>query len=307
MEDIDVPVRESTALSADGTAIAYYVAGRGPRTLVLAPGLGTHPVAWKYVIEALHERYQLITWAPRGTYGSGVPRDLAALTLPDHVRDLEAIAAAEGLERFLLAGWSMGVQIALEFAHQFPARVQALILINGAFEHVLATAFHLPGAARLLPSVLRLGVRAAPVMVPFVRAVLSHPATPDLAFRLGLVSGNVAFFRGMVRRFAALDWNVYFQLMLQLNEHSARPYLGDIRVPTLITAGTRDRMTPVTTAEQLHRAIPGSRLFLLPNGTHYAMTEYPEILQLGIDDFLRTVDPAAFAPAAGTEAPARYL
>ena len=88
-----------------------------------------------------------------------------------------------------------------------------------------------------------------------------------------------------VRAFASLDWAVYFRMMGLVNEHSAAAYLDEVRLPTLITAGDADRMTPLATAEAMHRRIPGSELVVLPGGTHYTPVELPDELNDVIADF----------------------
>lgn len=294
MYGIDAPLRELRIQSSDGTELAVYTAGRGPRPLIFCPGLGTPIIAWKYLFEDLQDHYTMTTWDPRGTYRSAAPDDLDALRVADHALDLEAVRTALGLGRFVLGGWSMGVQIALEYAHQHLDRIQALILINGAYEKVLSTAFGIPGANVLLPAILRLGNRAMPLLSPLISKVLGHDHAPNLVKHMGMVSNNVEHFGRMVRMFSDTDWEVYFRLMLALNEHSADPYLPQLDVPALVTAGTKDAMTPLHTAETLTSRLPDAELLVVPDGTHYTQIEFPDILNRGIIDFLRRVDPEAW-------------
>jgi len=299
---IHASISERRVAAPDGTRITYYLAGEGERLLVLAPGLGTPFVAWKYLIEEFQDVYRILTWDPRGCYRSEVPRDRARLRLEDHVSDFDAICRAEGFDRFVLGGWSMGVQIALETWHRYPERVRALVLINGAYEHVLSTAFQIPRADRIFGAALRFGKRFGAVLNPAVTFVLSLDATLSLLKHTRLLVENAEFFANVLKAFSTLDWGVYIDLMLLLNEHSAAPYLGTVTVPTLVTAGTGDRMTPVETARQLQAGIPGAELFVVPNGTHYTLTEYPEILNLRIERFLRALDPEAFSTRARQQA-----
>lgn len=301
MYGIEAPISERQVAGHDGTRVTYYVAGRGGPLLVLAPGLGTPFVAWKYIIEEFHDLYTIMTWDPRGTHRSETPRDLARLRLEDHVRDLDTICCAEGWDRFVLGGWSMGVQIALEAWHRFPDRIRALVLINGAYEHVLRTAFQIPGAERLFTGVLRAARRMGPVLNPSLSFLLSMDATLSFLRHTRLLAENAEFFSRVLKDFSSLDFGVYFQMMLLLNEHSAAAYLPSVTVPTLITAGTGDRMTPVKTAQRAWQLIPGAELFVIPNGTHYSITEYPEILNLRLERFLRARDPALFEKRARPE------
>ncbi len=284
------PVNRGTVRSADGTLLASYRAGNGPGRLVLAPGLGTPFLTWHYLIEDLGERYTLLTWDPRGTYGSEVPADRSRLGLEDHVSDMVAVCREAGFNRFVLGGWSMGVQIALEYAHRFPASVEALVLIAGTYEHILDTALNLPGGGVVARGLLRMARLLVPWVGPAVVLALGSNATLRLLGRAGMLMNNAEFFAGMVREFRHLDFRVYLQMVERLNEHSAAPYLGDIEVPTLMVAGSEDRVTPWTKMDALHRAIRGSEFFLVPNGTHYVLVEYPEVVNLRISSFLDTVE-----------------
>jgi pimeloyl-ACP methyl ester carboxylesterase len=210
--------------------------------------------------------------------------------MDDHIADLEAIVDREDLNSFVLGGWSMGVQISLEYYHRHPEKVKALILLNGAYEYVLSTAFHIPGANTLFPSILKFGQVLSPAVSPLLTYLFNLPNAVQIIHTMRIVSANFEFFHKMVKEFAKLDWKVYFELMLRLNRHSAAEYLSEVKVPTLITAGTKDAMTPMDTSEKMHREIAGSELFIIPNGTHYTIAEYPEILNLRLAKFFEKID-----------------
>ena len=84
MYGIDAPISERQVVAHDGTRITYYVA-ESPNPdaplLILAPGLGTPFVSWKFIIEEFHDLYTIMTWDPRGTYRSDTPRLLDNLRL----------------------------------------------------------------------------------------------------------------------------------------------------------------------------------------------------------------------------------
>src|SRR6185436_2713177 len=49
----------------------------------------------------------------------------------DHVDDLRAVLTAEGVERCAVVGFSAGVRLALQAAHDLPGNVAALVTIAG--------------------------------------------------------------------------------------------------------------------------------------------------------------------------------
>jgi pimeloyl-ACP methyl ester carboxylesterase len=54
----------------------------------------------------------------------------------------------------------------------------------------------------------------------------------------------------------------------------------------LLLYGDRDVRAPLTVAEDLHLAIPGSRLVVLPDTGHLISIEAPEAFSKAVRDFL---------------------
>jgi pimeloyl-ACP methyl ester carboxylesterase len=289
MRLIDAPIRELMIHGSDNTQLSVYVAGRGHERMVIAPGLGTNVYCWKYFFEHFSDRYTMVTWDPRGTYRSGLPANEDNLRLIDHVMDMESVCNYLGWQSFVLGGWSMGVQISLEYYHRHPDTVRALLLIHGTFEHVLRTAFNMPGGNLAFALLLHLGSMLHPLVAPAVTRVVGIPCAVDIMHIVGQLAANKDYFRNIVTEFSRLNWRVFWKLLLLLNEHSARPYLREVRVPTLITAGTKDLLTPVRIAEEMHRCITGSVLRVIEGGTHYTLVEFPDELHRAIDDLLATL------------------
>jgi pimeloyl-ACP methyl ester carboxylesterase len=58
--------------------------------------------------------------------------------------------------------------------------------------------------------------------------------------------------------------------------HDALDRLPALRVPTLVVAGGDDRLTPLTHAEALAKAIPGAELEVIPGAGHLPYLESPD-------------------------------
>jgi pimeloyl-ACP methyl ester carboxylesterase len=293
MDKINAPIKQIRVTSGDGTDICAYICGSGKNRWLLPPGLGTPVMAWKYLFEYFKDHMTIVTWEPRGCYNSEAPDDLDRMYIDDHVADGLALIKHLGWDqgsRFVTGGWSMGVEIGLELYDRLPERIKALTLINGTFEYVLKTAFQVPFIPFVdvfLKNMLK-GVSATSFLFsPASHYLLGKRWTIWLLQNLGLVAENKEFFGEVVQTFRDLDFGVYFPMMLKLNEHSANRILNQVRVPTLITAGTKDKMTPLYVSEYMHAKINESELFIIPNGTHYATLEYPEIVNLKLEQFFR--------------------
>jgi pimeloyl-ACP methyl ester carboxylesterase len=289
----DGPKRVEFVEAADGTRLCVTVCGEGERALVLSPGLATPPTVYDYVIQRFAPHLRVITWDMRGSFRSGRPvGGAAAQRVEDSAADLEAIAAAEQLDRFVLGGWSMGVQVSLEYAHRHPEQVDGLLLMNGGFGHVLDYVMGLRPLGRALQRAVGMLVRAPGVTSRLSRFVLERRLTMHFLFATGVVaSANREFIEDVVRQFGTLDFGYYFPMMLALHAHTAEAWLHEVRAPTVVTAGTRDRMTPVSSAERLASSIPGAELVIIPRGTHYTPLEFPQRVNEAIEGLLRRVYP----------------
>jgi pimeloyl-ACP methyl ester carboxylesterase len=280
-------IQQRQLVARDGTRIGYQVRGDGP-CVVLANGLGGTYLAFRYLYDALGD-YKTICWDYRGLYTSGAPADPRANTVAHQVDDLVEILAAEGVGDVVIAGWSMGVQVAFEACRKIPERVRGIFAINGTYGRAFRTVMGSRLVGRILPMLLRLVKAQAALAGRATKAVAGSDALIAAMKRVGLVSQTIdlEIFRAVAAGFQTIDWSIYSDLLSRLDEHDAEDVLRTIAVPTTIVTGDRDLMTPPSTAEHLHRAIRGSRMVVIEGGTHYTPVEYPEIL---VDELTRLLE-----------------
>ena len=273
--------------SGDGTWLRAFVCGTGPHRWLLPPGLGTPLLAWKRLVEHFGDRMTIVTWDPRACHGSSVPADPQRVEVEDHVADALAVAEAVGWEDgdYLTGGWSMAVQLGLELAVRRPVR--GLTLIAGTYEHVLATAFRLPGRGRALAAAVRGMALAGPLLTPTARRVGRQRWLLEVLRGLGLIAVSDRHFADVVQQFSGLDLTTYLPMILALNRHSARDLLPRVRVPTLVITGGADLMTPLEVSRELASAVPGAELAVVPRGTHYTTLEFPDEVHGRLERFFR--------------------
>jgi pimeloyl-ACP methyl ester carboxylesterase len=72
-----------------------------------------------------------------------------------------------------------------------------------------------------------------------------------------------------------------------------RGALPGINVPTLLVYGDQDVRAPLTVAEDLQAAIPGSTLVVLPGVGHVCNIEAPEAFNGAVRNFLQTTSSLA--------------
>ena len=62
--------------------------------------------------------------------------------------------------------------------------------------------------------------------------------------------------------------------------------LKEVACPTLVVVGELDPGTPVSMAQDIHRAMPGSELVVLPNAAHLSNAEQPAAFNAALQTFL---------------------
>ncbi|WP_437738517.1 alpha/beta fold hydrolase [Sorangium sp. So ce1335] len=277
--------------SFDGTDIAYRVTPPpfdGAKTVVLVNGLGGSYLAWRAQIEYLSDQYRFITWDYRGMYASKRPSPDApdAYAVANHVRDLEAILAVEGVRNASLMGWSMGVQIALEAFRRLPGFAANLVLLNGTYRRPLETMGSLPGLGRFFPPLVDLAARAHTAATRVTRRPVGKPDAVLWLQRMGLLG------KTLDREVSAdllepgpFDMEAFLRNLRALGTHDAEDVLEQIDVPTLLIAGDRDAFTPRALTQSMARRIAMSEVLVVRGGTHTTAVEFPELVSLRIERF----------------------
>ncbi|MCA9679287.1 MAG: alpha/beta fold hydrolase [Kofleriaceae bacterium] len=272
------------------------VARRAP--VVLCDGIGCDGYVWRHLLDDLADR-EVVHWHYRGHGRTPPPRDPARVAIADLADDLVAVLDEVGVRRAVLAGHSMGVQVALEALRRHPTRVRGLILACGAPSHPLRT-FH--GAAvleEILPRIQKLVARAPSLLNRISRAVLPTRLAFEIATRLEINRELVdpddfmPYLEGMAR----MDVRLFTTMLGEAGRHSADDLLPQIEVPTLVIAGGRDGFTPPARSHEMADRIPGADLLLIEEGSHTAPIERPELVGPAVTRFLHErVDPARSQP-----------
>lgn len=250
---------------------------------------------------ALEDDYRLLIYDLRGHGRSGTPRPPGYrarnltpedFSIPNHVRDLEAVMNAAGVEKATLLGHSMGGQIVLEAYRMIPERVAAVVMMTAPFESPLRTfygrdisdVFHvLRLAAGFLPRPSVLAWRAAMIgnlnvthqIGRFLRALGPDAQLDDMA--------------PYYRHVAYLDPMVMLMMAEAMRSHSAADILETVDVPALIVCGDIDTFTPIALGEIMTERMPNAELVVIEGASHAAIVEKPHEINEAIRTFLTRV------------------
>lgn len=306
--------KDRTVTASDGTTIAYTVrgSGRSGRTVVLANGWSCSDSWWAELVPFLEdEGHRVVLPDTRGHGESGLPRRpgrWARHLQPEDVsvdrlaRDLHEVGDAEGVERAVFVGHSMGVQTILEAYRQRRDRVEGLVGVAGAYENPLRTFYGTSVNDGLFPLV-KTAVRFVPPTLLAVWPAIS--LVPDLGRRVGRAVRAVGpkitteALAPYLAHLGTRDPAVLLAMVSAMRDHSAADVLPTIDVPVLILAGKHDTFTPLRCQKRMHDLTPGSELRVFDEAGHCLPLEEPEALNAAIGDFVAAIATSTERRAAG--------
>lgn len=291
----DLSRRTGYAVSpVDGTPLFYTLTeppGRSAGTVVLCDGIGCDGYVWKYLRRDLEPRWRVVHWHYRGHGRSQAPRSPGRVAIADLADDLVAVLDDCTIDRAVLAGHSMGVQVVLESYRRHRDRVQALVLMCGAPRNPLETFKGSDVLERVLPAVRRTVERMPRVASSLTRRLLPTRLSLLVAKRLevnGLLLEEPDFMP-YLEGLARIDPLLFLAMLEEAGRHSAVDLLPEITVPTLIVAGEHDGFTPPELSQRMADDIPGAELLMVEGGSHTAPIERPHHVDEVVVRFLDRV------------------
>lgn len=245
-------------IDSRGARLHYLVEGEGP-ALLMVQGAGVIGEGWRPQLDALCSHFTVVVFDNRGVGQSSLPR--GRLSIEDMALDVTAIADVLGLERFHLAGHSMGGLIAQQVALNAPARMLSLTLMC-SFAHgrqaatlsmaLLVTAIRMRVGTRamrrraftelIMPASYLAGVDSA-VLAERLRPLFGHDLASQPTFVMQQVGAMSRFDAGA--RLSALAG-----------------------IPTLVVSATEDRIAKLEYGKELASLIPGARFVEIADAGH---------------------------------------
>jgi pimeloyl-ACP methyl ester carboxylesterase len=253
----------------DGLDIAYERAGAGPPLVLLHGYVGDGPTLWRRQLDGLCEQFTVVAWDAPGAGRSSDPPE--AFGTAGYADCLAGFIDRLGLERPHVAGLSFGAILALALSRRHPAIPRSLVLASA----YAGWGGSLPAevAEQRLQQALVLANLSPEEFVGTLLPTMFSDATP-----LEVVEAFGASMLGF--------HPVGFRAMARASAEDLREVLAHIEVPTLLVYGDTDVRAPLPVAEDLHAAISGSTLVVLPGAGHLCNIEAPEEFSRAVRDFL---------------------
>jgi len=257
----------SKYMDVNGLTLHYRDEGNGP-PLLLLHGVGSSLHTWDEWVEQLKGKYRVIRLDMPG-FGLTGPDVAPNSETPAYMVDiLNRFTTKLGLERFFIAGNSLGGYYAWNFALKYPEKLYKMVLMSST------------GYAQDMPFWLGFasfpGIHwISPHMMPkylLNKTVYSAYADEDLVtdeikqryFDLSMRAGNRESY---VKHFLHFKELAY--------DDSVGDQVKDVLVPTLLMWGDQDEWIPLSVMRLFHRDLPYSESLVYEGIGHLPMEEVP--------------------------------
>ncbi len=255
----------SQFLEMDGMPVHYRINGEGD-PLVLIHGTGASLHTWEGWTEILEKDFKVIS-LDMPAFGLTGPNPERVYTLEFYAKFLDSFLEKIEVDKFSIAGNSLGGGIAWKYAALFPEKVKSMILID-------PLGYPRDGE---LPFALRLAANkyASGFLKTVTPKSLFYKSFYEVYHNDDLVTEELV--------------NRYYQLYLREGNRQAfvdramatetidTLEIATITTPTLILWGENDEWISPLDAPKFKRDIKGSELITYPNAGHVPMEELPKL------------------------------
>ncbi len=259
-------------IDVNGTTISYNDSRGSGTPALFFNAFPLNSQMWEPQLEALGDRFRLITLDLSGFGASDAPDDPSVYSMDVFADQGKAILDELGIDKAVIAGLSMGGYATFAFLRKYPDTVIGLILADtradaDAPENIEKRTGQQALIREQGPSALTDGLLGALLGQP------TRDKKPDVVENVrGLMDNPAA---GYIGALEAMKGRV-----------DSTGDLAGVSVPTLVIVGENDTLTPPDLSRKIHEHIGGSRLIVIPEAGHLSNLEAPEAFNGAVAEFL---------------------
>ncbi len=262
---------------SDGAQMHYVARGESGDPVIFIHGLMSSAHEWRKNIDALAQAHRAYAIDLVG-FGFSSRVSEPCYSLRYFAQTVREFMDAQGLARASIVGHSLGGAVALQFAYDYPARTDRLVLLAPGIYLVkyvgpIRYAAQVPYLPRALMSLVVCNPRAQ--RVSFRNALGQVGRVDEETLSIRMRSTRV---RGTLDALLAMATSPHASDMLLR--------VGDIQTPALVIWGDGDLVVPLRHGKRLAREMPHAELVILEGAGHLPNEEFPEVVNRAITEFL---------------------
>lgn len=294
-------MKMKTVKLSNGETISYYEQGNSKDTILFIHGNTSSAIFFEPLFDQLPEGSRVIAPDLRGFGRSSYDKPIETLT--DFADDIKLFLDALGIMHVSLVGWSLGGNIAMEFATTYPDMVHALVLLSSGSPKGYPVFKKDEKGQPLIPQIYENKETMAldPVQVlPLLNIYKTKNAEMlamiyDFAIYTGLKKPdkdkNLAWMQEAIlqRNLVDVDW-----ALANYNISSApslyrqgNQKIYNLKAKTLIIWGDKDITVPKIMFDELVSLMPEATIQIYEGAGHSIVVDDPERLAIDILHFIK--------------------
>jgi pimeloyl-ACP methyl ester carboxylesterase len=260
-------------VTVQGQRIAYLERQGSGETIVLLHGFSANKDNWLRFTRSLPKEYRVIAFDLPG-HGDNAKENDKAYTIDFITQGFADAADALKLDRFHIAGNSMGGWVGILYTNRNPERVITLGLFDTA-------GIKSPEPSDLVKAIEKGHNILIPTSEDAFKELMGHAfyKEPFIPWPVPLVLAR--------KSVADAPFNQKMWNDMHSTYKDVASVLPDLRLPVFILWGAQDRITHVSSVQVLERYLPNSKTVIMPECGHMPMLERPKEAAMDYVAFLR--------------------
>ena len=275
--------------SFDGSSIYFEVRGEG-EPVIFCYGIGCLFNHWSPQISHFSKTNEAIMFDYRGHHQTPTPEDKESLTIESLAKDIIALCDHFGYEKVNFVGHSFGVQVLLKTYELKPSLFKKLIFVNGLYRNPFEAMVEADALLELINHAKKVYNQAPGILSFLWEKGVTNPLLVPLSSLTGGFNLSKTALKDIeiyAKGVSAIDIRVFITFFEEMVAFDKTELLSKIKVPTLIICGSKDALTPIEEQQRMNELIPNSELYIIPYGSHCTQLDFPEMVNLKIQQFIK--------------------
>lgn len=259
-------------------------------TLIFNYGLVCNHRHWEEQIPYFEEiGYPILLHDYRYHYSSSGKNDLTDCNFVKMAGDLDELLDFLKLDRVVMLGHSMGVNVTLEYARLYPRKLKGMILISGSVLPPQDVMFDSNLTDIIFPYLQHFSATYPEVFNKIWKTSYLNPIARSLVYKGGfnISQVNEEFVQVYMKKISELPQDILLHLLNEMKNHNILNDLESIEIPSLIMGGDKDKVIPNYLQIILFEKLPKSELYIIKEGSHVPQVDFPESTNERILQFLK--------------------
>ncbi|MBC7742777.1 MAG: alpha/beta hydrolase [Bdellovibrionaceae bacterium] len=244
---------------------------------------------WHLQVEEFSKTNQVILFDIRGHHKSTPVSNTSNFKMEHLAFDIKALLSHLNLKSAHFIGHSFGVPYLIKTYEQFPEIFKSITFINGFARNPLKKLFGFEFVEPFFNFIREQHRKSPDLWNMLWRGMIDNPLAFQIAALAGGFNMKLTQFKDIEmygRGVSRLELVYFFELFEQLLQFDGRSDLELINCPTLIIAGDKDMLTPISFQKEMHEAIKNSEYLLIPYGSHCSQLDFPDFVNLKLRHFV---------------------